>query len=160
MGWVTAAASASNPPPLMGEGMGGGDHRRPRHQQRSEEEGRRRSIKAPSAGFLRRPHLHPTPGTPALAGGRPGAPPSRGRGRGNAVAGEWLYGLHGHAICEYRRLRWRGIIAALCFFAILGSACPAMTAPPGGTVEGVARDAQRRPLPGVQLTLRTMTGRI
>jgi outer membrane receptor protein involved in Fe transport len=35
-----------------------------------------------------------------------------------------------------------------------------MTASPGGTVEGVARDAQRRPLPGVQITLRTLTSRI
>jgi outer membrane receptor protein involved in Fe transport len=58
-----------------------------------------------------------------------------------------------------RGLRWRGIITLLCLFGMLGSARPATTAP-RGTIEGVARDAQRRPLPGVQVTLRTTIGRL
>ncbi|HMD62766.1 MAG TPA: carboxypeptidase regulatory-like domain-containing protein, partial [Stellaceae bacterium] len=33
-----------------------------------------------------------------------------------------------------------------------------MTAPPTGMIEGVAKDAQGQPIPGVQLTLRTTTG--
>jgi len=33
-----------------------------------------------------------------------------------------------------------------------------MTAPPTGTIEGVAEDGQGQPLPGVQLTLRAATG--
>src|SRR5580693_7616586 len=53
-----------------------------------------------------------------------------------------------------------GIIALLCFAAILGGAGPAMTAPPTGTIEGVAKDAQGQPLPGVRLILRAATGRI
>jgi outer membrane receptor protein involved in Fe transport len=43
---------------------------------------------------------------------------------------------------------------------MLGGARPVMTAPPTGTIEGVAKDAQGLPLPGVQLTLRAATGRI
>ena len=43
---------------------------------------------------------------------------------------------------------------------MLGGARPAMTAPPTGTIEGVAEDAQGQPLPGVQLILRTVKGRI
>jgi len=43
---------------------------------------------------------------------------------------------------------------------MLGGALPAMTAPPTGTVEGVAKDAQGQPLPGAQLSLRAATGRI
>jgi len=41
---------------------------------------------------------------------------------------------------------------------MLGAARPAMTAPPTGMIEGVAKDAQGQPIPGVQLTLRTTTG--
>jgi len=41
---------------------------------------------------------------------------------------------------------------------MLGLARPAMTAPPTGTIEGVAEDGQGQPLPGVQLTLRAATG--
>jgi hypothetical protein len=43
---------------------------------------------------------------------------------------------------------------------MLGGAHPAMTAPPTGTIEGVAEDAQGQPLPGVRLILRTAKGRI
>ena len=41
---------------------------------------------------------------------------------------------------------------------MLGLARPVMTAPPTGTIEGVAEDGQGQPLPGVQLTLRAATG--
>jgi len=43
---------------------------------------------------------------------------------------------------------------------MLGGACPAMTASPTGMIEGVAKDAHGQPLPGVQLTLRAVTGGI
>jgi len=56
------------------------------------------------------------------------------------------------------RAAFQGIIALLCFAAMLGPARPAMTAPPTGTIEGVAEDGQGQPLPGVQLTLRAATG--
>jgi hypothetical protein len=54
----------------------------------------------------------------------------------------------------------RDIIALLCFLLMLGGALPALTAAPAGTIEGVAKDAHGRPLPGVRLTLRTAAGRI
>jgi outer membrane receptor protein involved in Fe transport len=54
----------------------------------------------------------------------------------------------------------RDIIALLCFLVMLGCALPAMTAAPAGTIEGLTKDAQGRPLPGVRLTLRTAAGRI
>jgi protein ImuA len=38
-----------------------------------------------AAGILGRLGPHPTPGTPALAGGRPGAPPLAGEGRGGGM---------------------------------------------------------------------------
>src|SRR5207245_11543864 len=51
-------------------------------------------------------------------------------------------------------------VALLCFAAMLGGVRAAMTAPPTGTIEGVAKDAQGQPIPGVRLTLRAATGRI
>jgi outer membrane receptor protein involved in Fe transport len=42
---------------------------------------------------------------------------------------------------------------------MLGVARPAMTALPTGTVEGVVKNARGEPIPGVQLSLRTTTGR-
>jgi outer membrane receptor protein involved in Fe transport len=54
----------------------------------------------------------------------------------------------------------RDVIALLCFLVILGRPHAAMTAPPAGTIEGVTRDARDRPLPRVQLTLRTAAGRV
>jgi protein ImuA len=41
-----------------------------------------------AAGILGRLGLHRTPGTPALAGGRPGAPPPAGEGRGGGMV-QW-----------------------------------------------------------------------
>jgi len=41
---------------------------------------------------------------------------------------------------------------------MLGPARPAMTAPPAGTIEGVIKNTQGQPIPGVQLTLRAATG--
>jgi hypothetical protein len=58
------------------------------------------------------------------------------------------------------RVALRGIIALLGFAVMLGGARPAMTAPPTGMIEGIAKDAQGRPLSGVQLTLRAATDRI
>ena len=54
----------------------------------------------------------------------------------------------------------RDSIALLCFLLMLISALPAVTAAPAGTIEGVTKDAQGRPLPGVRLSLRTAAGRI
>ena len=53
------------------------------------------------------------------------------------------------------------VIATLVCFAMimLGGTRLAMSAPPTGTIDGVVKDAQGRPLPGVQLTLRAATGR-
>jgi hypothetical protein len=47
-----------------------------------------------------------------------------------------------------------GIIALICFAVMLSGVRPAMTALPAGTIEGVARDAEGQPLPGVRVTLR------
>jgi hypothetical protein len=54
----------------------------------------------------------------------------------------------------------RDLIALLRFLVMLGSAVPALTAAPAGTIEGAVRDAQGRPLPGVRLALRAAAGRI
>ena len=54
----------------------------------------------------------------------------------------------------------REIIALLCFLLLLGGALPAMAAAPAGTIEGQTKDAQGRPLPGVQLSLRNAAGRV
>jgi outer membrane receptor protein involved in Fe transport len=63
---------------------------------------------------------------------------------------------------------WRGA-AALILYAVLitaafaqipASAASTPAAAPGGTIEGIARDAHGAPLPGVRLTLRAATGRI
>ncbi len=54
----------------------------------------------------------------------------------------------------------REIIALLCFLLLLGGALPAMAAAPAGTIEGQTKDAQGRPLAGVQLSLRNAAGRV
>lgn len=60
----------------------------------------------------------------------------------------------------FRHALFVAVASAACLVAIDGANRPAVAAPAAETIEGVARDAQGRPLPGVRLKLHAPDGRV